>query len=65
MVLSDLFKPRWKHSKRIVRIAAIEKVTDQLVLVDIVKKDKDFNVRGATIDRISDKMVLAEIAKND
>ena len=39
MALSDLFKPKWKHSDPNVRKAAILNITDQKVLAEVAKND--------------------------
>ena len=38
----DLFKPKWKHSNPEIRKAAIDKITDQSILADILKNDSKF-----------------------
>jgi HEAT repeat protein len=40
-------------------------VTDQSILADIVKNDKEYYVRKAALERVTDQSVLADIAKND
>jgi len=36
-----LFKPKWKHSYRNVRLPAVRKLDDQDLLLEIAKNDKD------------------------
>ena len=49
-----------------VRLAAVEKLTDSLLLADIVRKcwheNLDAEIRAAVIMRIKDQAVLAELA---
>jgi len=65
MAILDLFRPKWKHSNWKVREAAIEKLTDQNVLIDIAKNDEDYNVRTAAIEKITDQNVIIDVAKTD
>jgi hypothetical protein len=65
MGFTDLFKPKWKHSDPEVRRAAVKEISDQALLADIAKKDKNPNVREEVIKTLTDQAVLAQIAKND
>ncbi len=52
-----------------VRKAAIEKLTDQTILADIVKNTSSFyssssDIRKAAIEKLTDQTLLADIAKN-
>lgn len=59
-----LFKPAWKNRDWRKRQKAVEKLTDQAVLVDIVKNDDSMFVREAAVEKITDQAVLADVAKN-
>ena len=61
----DLFRPKWKHSEFSVRREAVEKLTDQNLLAEIAKSDKDSVVRIIAVEKLTDQNLLAEIAKND
>jgi hypothetical protein len=39
MALTDLFRPKWKHSDVQVRIAAVNRLTNQVKLANIAKTD--------------------------
>jgi len=55
MSLLDPFsKPRWQHSKAEVRLAAINEVDDQEVLLEVLKTDEDASVRARALSRIED-----------
>jgi hypothetical protein len=43
----------------------VSRVTQQSVLADIAKNDKDSDVRRDAVKRVTDQSVLADIAKND
>jgi len=59
MSLLDPFsKPRWQHSKAEVRLAAIEEVDDQEVLLEVLKTDEDGTVRARALSRIEDGKTL-------
>ena len=65
MAFLDLFKPKWKHSNLKIRVATVENLTDQKVLIDIVKNDKNSTVRKTAVENLTDQKVLADITKND
>ena len=48
-----------------LRLAAIEKLTDQAALANIAKTDKAPSVRGAAVQKLTDEALLADIKKND
>ncbi len=47
------------------QIAALEKITNQLILADKAKNGYDVNVRIAAIKNLTDQSVLADVVKND
>lgn len=47
------------------KVWAIEKITDQNILADIVKNDTHYRSRLAAIKNITNRNVLADVAKND
>jgi len=53
------------QNERSVRIGAIENITDQAVLAEIVRTDESIPVRLAAVKALTDQAVLADIAKND
>ena len=55
MALSDLFKPKWKHSNPDVRKAALVNVIDSKILAEIAINDKDWSVRIAAIKKITER----------
>lgn len=65
MGLTDLFRPRWKHSHSWVRKAAVGKLTDQATLAEISKNDEAFDVREAAVMRLTDQKALADVAIED
>jgi len=64
MSIADWFRPKWRHSNRDVRLAAIARVTDQCLLGEIARSDWNFHVRAAAAGRITDQTRLADLAKN-
>ncbi len=65
MSITDMFKPKWKHSDKRVRLEAIEKLEDQHVLIEIAHTDKSGNVRAKAVEKITDQEELAHIAEED
>jgi len=65
MNLFDLFRPKWKNSNWLVRLAAIQKVTNQSVLEHVARNDKDGDVRSAAVQKIANQSVLEHVVKND
>ena len=61
----NVFRPKWKHSDWRVRLAAVQKLTDQPLLADIAKNAVEQIVRTTAALKLTDQAVLAEIAKND
>ena len=61
----DLFRPKWKHPDPAVRLAAVERLDDQAVLVVVATADADEDVRKAAVERLDDQVVLVEIATTD
>lgn len=62
MRIIDFFKPELKHSKAVIRMKAISKLTDNSVLSKIAKTDPSDKVRKAAIKRITDESILQEFA---
>ena len=65
MEMKNLFKPKWQHSNPEVREAAVKNLTDQALLAEIAKNDRDKWVREAAMKKIIDQDLLAEIDRND
>ena len=51
--------------KRYAEIEKIEGITNQVVLAEIAKNEKDGDMRAAAMLRLTNQTVFAEIAKND
>lgn len=60
-MFSRFIKPRWKHSNPEVRRAAIERIGDRDVLLEIANDDADTTVRHAAIARIDDLGTLIAV----
>ncbi|MDJ0722048.1 MAG: hypothetical protein QNJ04_10470 [Desulfobacterales bacterium] len=58
MKFQDIFVPRWQHSNPEVRIKAVNRMSDQSLLKQIVEKDEDEMVCMAARER------LAELSKD-
>ena len=65
MNLFDLFKPKWRHSKTHVRMVALDKMTDQKVIEEIARSDKERYVREKAVNKITNQDILYEIALTD
>jgi hypothetical protein len=67
MGLTDLFKPKWKHSNVAVRTAAVKGLSadDLATLVQIVKNDSDESVRRLALRKIGSAEVLSELAEQN
>jgi HEAT repeat protein len=65
MGIMNFFKPKWKHKYKHIRIAAIEKLTDQKIIGDVAKNDVHADVRIAAVEKLTDQKTLENIAKND
>jgi hypothetical protein len=48
-----------------VRLAAVERLTDQALLAKIAVEDKAWTVRRAAVERLTDQALLARIAAED
>lgn len=62
-LLEPFSKPRWQHRDPAVRLAAVEELDDETVLLEVLQTDEDAAVRacalvrlrnGATLDRLVD-----------
>src|SRR4051812_29624992 len=64
MGITDLFRPKYRHSDVRVRSEAVRALTadDAAILVQIARTDRDVAVRRLAIERISTADVLADIA---
>lgn len=62
MSLKDLFRPHWKHSNRLVRLAAVKGLEDETLLETIAREDPDEEVRQAAVRRIDSQEVLSQVA---
>jgi tetratricopeptide (TPR) repeat protein len=65
MGLTDFFRPKWKHSNKLVRQAVVEKVTDQAILAQVARTDAEPAVRSIAVRNLTDQAVLAQIARTD
>ena len=52
MRFSDIFVPRWQNSNPQIRIKAISRLKDRILLSQIVDKDDDVEVREAAASRL-------------
>jgi len=57
-------RPKWRPSDFHVRRAAVEKLTDQALLAEIARNDKDSWVREVAVNKMSDEVLLRELAQN-
>ena len=55
-------KPGWQHPKPEVRLAAIDELDDEAVLLELVREDPETEVRARALSRISDGDRLEELA---
>lgn len=62
--LNDWLKKDYAED-RISRRAAVERITDESVLVDLAKNASDIVVRIIAINKINDESILADIVEND
>jgi hypothetical protein len=63
MGLIDLFRPKYRHSNRNVRKAAVYKLTDEHLLAKIAKTDSGIWVRDAALRRLIDQDPFLEMPK--
>jgi hypothetical protein len=61
----DFVHPGWRNSDRVVRLKAVEKLTDQATLVRVAKRDDCVSIRLAAIRLLTDQAVLTNIANSD
>ena len=54
MKFQDIFVPRWQHSNPEVRIKAVNRMSDQALLKQIVEKDEDEMVCLAARERLTE-----------
>jgi hypothetical protein len=64
MSLTDLFKPKWRHSKAKVRRRAVQRLSNPAILAVIAMNEKDNETAEAAARKISDPWVLADVARN-
>src|SRR5512144_2465060 len=67
MGITDLFRPKHRHSDVRVRAEAVRALTsdDAATLIQIARSDRDVGVRRLAIERIGTAGVLAELATAD
>ncbi len=67
MGISNLFRPKYRHSDPSVRAEAVRELgkDESDVLLDIASSDTDSSVRRVAIERISDPDALAELAVSE
>ncbi len=65
MGISDIFRPKHKHSDPDVRAEAVRALTadDTETLLGIAREDEDREVRRLAIERLADPEALAEVAR--
>ncbi len=64
MTITDLFRPKWKHSHSAVRMSAVADLVDESVLGDITQHDADHSVRAAASRKLAE-MLRAAIKLGD
>ena len=67
MGLTDLFRPRHRHSNAAVRAEAVRQLgsDDADLLASIARDDRDASVRRIAIDKVDDPDVLVDIARGE
>jgi len=60
----DLFKPKWKHTDWKKRWRAVNKITNQSILMKIAKTDKDTSIRKAAVEGIADQALLTNLVNS-
>jgi tetratricopeptide (TPR) repeat protein len=65
MALSDLFRPKWKHSNASVRARAVASLSDEKILANLATSDDDDDVRVAALAKVHDQQVLGAILENE
>ena len=68
MGIGDLFKPKWRHSNREIRLAAVLELKDQAALASVVNNESDEEIRQAAMERIrleelTDQTLLAFLSR--
>jgi len=64
MSLSNIFRPKWKHSNSFIRLEAVKKISNSKKLRMIYKKTDDDNIKYAVAVQLDDKELLKEIGEN-
>ena len=64
-IISTFSMPTWKDPDRDIRKAAVERMVDQTILVEIARTDADACIRKAAVKKLKEPSILAEIAKTD
>jgi hypothetical protein len=64
MGITDLFRPKYRHSNVAVRAEAVRALTadDAAILIQVARTDRDAGVRRLALERIDEAEVLAELA---
>ena len=52
MIFKQLFQPKWQHKDAVVRLQAIQKLTDTSILEQVASKDIDTNVRKQALEQL-------------
>jgi len=63
-LLEPFSKPRWKHPKAEVRLAAVDEIDDPALLLEVLQTDEDDTVRGRALARIDDPATLDALIDN-
>jgi hypothetical protein len=61
MAILDLFRPKWKHSNPDVRLNAVEKLNNSIILEKIAINEKDIVVHNAAIGKLADQNILHRV----
>lgn len=62
-MFDSLKNPKWQHSKPEVRMAAIDELDDQAILIELVSNDPDDSVRAHALKRVSDGVELDKLVE--
>jgi len=65
MKLSELFIPKWKHPDEKIRAAAVNELTDQSKLEQVVLNEKDRDIRCSAFRKLTNQHMLSDISLSD
>ena len=64
-MIFEIFKPKWKHKDKNIRMKAVEELVDTADLLSVAKYDTDTTIRRIAINKLKDKSEIEKLISSE